>query len=495
MKLASRLSFWLVMLAAAYADARPGGGHSFSGGSHSSGGGGGGGHYSGGGGGSYHYSGGGAGDPVVIFIVIVVIVLILVIKAYAGSSGASNWSSGSVSGYQPSYAVPDVPRTPPAVKLGPILEVDPDFSISVFEDYAYQLYAAGHRARGEPAKLAALAAYLTPMAMGHLAARGGPVQAVVIGSLRTESVRVEGEAAHIAVRVEANVVRSATQTQLVVEHWTFTRATSAKTKPPERTQTWPCPNCGAPWSPIGDDKRTCQYCGMNAVPGRFDWAVEQIWLESETGVGPTLTGTVEEQGNDLPLVKHAAADDNWFALAADDPGNITWDAFCGRAKLVYARMNQGWNFNDVSPARGFVTQQMLDFLRYWATEYQRQKLRNVLENAEVSKIELAKVNRDKYFDAITVRVYASGNDYTVNEGGRVVGGSKTFRRPYTEYWTFLRSSSRRGPIVQTANCANCGAPMDNVADTGECSHCGKTIDNGSFDWVLSKIEQDDVYRG
>ena len=59
-------------------------------------------------------------------------------------------------------------------------------------------------------------------------------------------------------------------------------------------------------------------------------------------------------------------------------------------------------------------------------------------------IALAKVLRDPYYDAVTVRVFADGLDFTLDASGKVVGGSKTSRRAYTEYWTFLRSSARRG---------------------------------------------------
>jgi hypothetical protein len=31
--------------------------------------------------------------------------------------------------------------------------------------------------------------------------------------------------------------------------------------------------------------------------------------------------------------------------------------------------------------------------------------------------------------------------------------------------------------------------------SGECAHCGTHVTSGEFDWVLSKIEQDEAYRG
>ena len=30
---------------------------------------------------------------------------------------------------------------------------------------------------------------------------------------------------------------------------------------------------------------------------------------------------------------------------------------------------------------------------------------------------------------------------------------------------------------------------------GHCEHCGADVTSGEFDWVLSKIEQDDAYTG
>jgi len=229
------------------------------------------------------------------------------------------------------------------------------------------------------------------------------------------------------------------------------------------------------------------------VAGRFDWMLEQVWVQGELSVGPTLTGTVEEQGNDLPTIVHPQASENLAALSKDDPA-VTWASFEPRVQLVYTKMNEAWNAQELRPARGLVTKQMLDFLTYWVDEYRKQSLKNLNTEANITGLELAKVRRDHYYDAITVRVRAQGHDYTVNANGGVVGGSKTRMRAYTEYWTFLRSSTRRGPVTATPNCPNCGAPLE-ITDSGECNFCHVAVDNGSFDWVLSKIEQDDVYRG
>ena len=80
------------------------------------------------------------------------------------------------------------------------------------------------------------------------------------------------------------------------------------------------------------------------------------------------------------------------------------------------------------------------------------------------------------------------------ETGALVRGSKHRERPYSEYWTLIRTASRRGAPRTAPACSNCGAPLQ-ISQSGECEHCGSHVTSGEFDWVVSKIEQDDTYRG
>jgi predicted lipid-binding transport protein (Tim44 family) len=494
----------LLLLLCGVAIARPGGGQTFSsesshssssssssGGDYRSSSSGGGYNSSSSSGGSSYSSGGGsatAGQTAIGIIILLGVslgVFVLVAKVTAQAEKQSTYTSAS-------GAPPGRPKH--AVSLGAVMKVDPDFSRVIFEDFAYELYAAAQRARHDTSALAKLAPYLSQPVRTELHKRHTEVEQVVIGSMHL--VRVfNGEyedykATRIIVRFEANLANRKGST-FAVEKWVFERAVDRKTTPPPSgSRTWPCPNCGAPWTAEGN---TCAHCNLTIPAGRLDWAVIDIEVEAETSVGVTLTGETQEIGNDFPTVETGDPHADLQKLRTDDPA-VTWPSFEERVKFVYARLNDAWNAQDLSPVRGLVTHSLMQYLQYWIDEYKRQELHNRLDDAKVKRIVLAAVTRDAYYDAITARVYAGGRDYTLDDKKKVVGGHRDKNRNYTEYWTFIRSAKRRGATVAAPNCSNCGAPLS-ISNAGACTHCNAHVEAGEFDWVLSRIEQDDVYRG
>ena len=130
------------------------------------------------------------------------------------------------------------------------------------------------------------------------------------------------------------------------------------------------------------------------------------------------------------------------ALAEKDP-SFQWPRFLARVGLVFAELQPAWSTREWARARPFVSDQLFQMLAYWIESYKRSHLRNVNENARITAIELAAVVSDRHYDAITVRVRATGLDYTVTDAGKVVSGSKTRERAYTEYWTLIRGSGAR----------------------------------------------------
>ena len=75
-----------------------------------------------------------------------------------------------------------------------------------------------------------------------------------------------------------------------------------------------------------------------------------------------------------------------------------------------------------------------------------------------------------------------------------MAGDRGKDRVYSEYWTLIRSAGVQGAPRADQSCPNCGAPLT-VNMAGRCEHCDADVTSGDFDWVLSKIEQDDAYTG
>lgn len=478
-------------------EARPGGGESYSGG---------GGSYSGGGGSS---SGGGSdGDGGLIFLLIrlwfqlvfrypvvgvpltIVIVLWLIRQRKRAAAGPRTWDS----------APPPRPVAPADLAshdLETLRAVDPDFSPVLFEDFAFSLFARAHQARWQPAALEALAPYLSEPARRHLAGRrlaAEPVTAVVIGALRVTGVRpadatVQSE---VTLEIDANLT-SGTRAQYVRERWKLVRKVGVRSKPPEAATSFHCPNCGAPFTGQAGGGR-CEFCGEVVTDGRFDWSVQSIDLLRAVAKPPALTSTVEEVGTSWPTVFHPELAARRAALLQDDPAT-TDAALRARLVLIYGQLNAAWTGLDLASVRPYVSDSLFDYLQYWIDAYRQQGLRNVLEGMHVVDVVLAKVGRDRYYDALTFRIWGSGRDYTVRQStGDVLSGDPQADRAYSEYWTLVRGAGVRGAPGADASCPNCGAPLQ-VNRAGICAHCSSKITRGDFDWVLSKIEQDDAYSG
>jgi predicted lipid-binding transport protein (Tim44 family) len=473
----------------AEASARPGSGQSYSGGSRSSSGGG----------------GGGGGDGLLSLLIwlafeypIIGVPLLLGFigyTLYARKRGQSrqDWSTG-----QPHFAAgppPFVPSASARKTLEGLRGSDPNFSLVLFEDFAAFLYGQVHEARGRGG-IDELAPYVTDSLRAQL--RPGPglrqVKGIVIGAMRFTHAALDPVRTTVTIEFEANlteVTDRGEQASYVVERWTLVRRTGAQSKPPASARTLGCPNCGALRTALRGS--LCTHCGGVVGDGAFDWNVQAIILVRREPRPPLLTGTVEERGNDLATIIDPQVHAAFASLQQKDPA-VAWPALRARIELVFRELQIGWSTQDLSRSRPFVTDNLFQSLWYQVDTYRRSNLRNVTEKTSVANVVLARVTSDRYYDAVTVRVFATGLDYTLDAQGRVVAGHRSRMRPYTEYWTFIRGSDRRGSPRSDPACPNCGGALA-VNMAGTCAYCNAIVTTGQFDWVLSRIEQDEAYEG
>ncbi|MFP5289001.1 MAG: hypothetical protein ACLGI9_24905, partial [Thermoanaerobaculia bacterium] len=263
------LAIVLLLLIPALAIARPGGGEGY-----------------GGGGGD----GGGDGAGELVFfllrlwiefviaypaigipLTIVGILAFLVWKKRRAKAGSQNWD------LLPGQVAP--PTRPRSFDLDAIRRFDPRFSVVLFEDFAYALYARAHQARTDRRALDALAPYLSAPARDHLQQRppaGVPVTSAVVGAMRVLHLAFPQGWIQVGLEFESNLTVGEGG-QYVRERWSLVRSAAAQTKPPEQVKSFKCPNCGAPFDPAGaaaGDR--CGFCGEVVSGGRFDWSVQSI---------------------------------------------------------------------------------------------------------------------------------------------------------------------------------------------------------------------------
>ena len=406
-----------------------------------------------------------------------------------------NWQAGTA---EPDEGVEQRRRV--RAELEALRARDPNFSGILLDDFLYALYAQAHTLRGG-ARLEQLSAYLKPAARAALGSLGAvrEVRAIIVGAMRylsASGATGAAPASSIVVEFESNYSElppdGSERSFYACEQWTLSRHPGASSRTPDRARVFTCPSCGAPLdSMVGG---LCRYCQATVDTGQFDWVVDAIQIVSREARGPLLTGTTEESGTDLPTIVDPELAARYAEMMQRDP-QFDWSAFQGRVAMIFGAMQASWSNRDWASVRPFVSDNLFQMLAYWIEAYRRERLRNVTEGARVEQIELARMTSDKFFDSMTVRLFATGLDYTVTDGdGRVVGGNQHKPRRYTEYWTLIRGAGKKGPARVDPHCPSCGAPL-RIEMAGTCTYCRAKVTSGEFDWVLSRIEQDEVYGG
>ena len=380
--------------------------------------------------------------------------------------------------------VSTVTRAPSApARFEALRRFDPNFSLITFSDFCYSLYARAHYARAG-ADLDQYAPYISKAARNALRQRNRgqlrAVRGVVIGAFRPVALQgLDTQTVTATVEFEANYTEDVGGNEsafYVVEQWRLERRRDILSPPPEKAKADHCPRCGAALQTRTDG--ACNYCGVKIDSGAFQWFVTQVMLMQRDTRGPLLTSNVPERGTNLPTVRSG----DLGAFTAD------WAAFEKRVREIAKELQDAWTARDWERVRPLESESLFQMHRYWIDAYKRQHLRNIVSGFRVTQVELARFETDAFYEAATVRIFAEGLDHTVDEAGRLVAGSDHDLRRWSEYWTFIRT---RQAGAGMRSCPNCGAAVA-VGATGVCQYCGGKLTAGEFDWVLSRIEQDEA---
>ena len=383
---------------------------------------------------------------------------------------------------------------------------DPNFSEIIFVDFCYALYGRAHEARGRgPKVLDELSPYLGEPARASLLQLNQPnlkaVEGIIVGAMQVVDVRgLDTPTVVISVEFDANYTEFTPRegdprgemSYYVRERWQLERKRDVLSPTPEQATALHCPRCGAALQK--DTVGACAFCGTKVESGEFQWYVRRTGTLSREAKGPLLTSDVPEVGTNYQTVTQPNFPAVRAAFEQNNP-SFSWADFQARAGLIFNELQDAWSTLNWERARPHETDNIFQMHRYWIDAYQRQGLRNALDQHKITAMQPVKIKMDAFYNAITLRIFAAGYDYTVDKGGRIVAGSNQNLRSWSEYWTFIRSTKAKPtPTRADLNCPNCGAPLK-INATGICEFCGGKVTSGEFDWVLSKIEQDESYAG
>jgi predicted lipid-binding transport protein (Tim44 family) len=427
---------------------------------------------------------------------ITLVIIVAVIWYFARRSGSG---APLVTAYQAAVAPSPTgrPSLPPAIET--IGSQDPAFEMECFLQRAEMTFFLVKRGmqRNDPAAVrpylndavfTQVASYLEQMRTSHRHA--------LFESLNVRAVHVEDASSGPqgqSIRVHFDLVyrlKTLDEANHVLadegsdgrhgEQWTFARAAGAKTPVNGDVTAAVCPACGAQLKLNLDG--TCTHCRASVTNGTVDWIVADVSPAPFVGYAA---------GSPLAVAATSVAS-GIAALTAADP-KFSQETFKSRVAQAFLSLQDAWCKQNLDAGRAFLSPGA-----YFSWSAQLEALaaegrRNVMENVTVQGIEVVRVVHGRVFDDLTVRVSAAAADFDVDQDNRIVFGDRRVEQ-FSEYWTFQRSigvASIDKPGTLESTCPNCGAPVA-LTQIGECRYCKAAITSGKFDWVVSRIEQEEI---
>ena len=470
--------------------ARPGGGSSYGGGS------------SGGG------SGGGDGIGILIYLIfsllppyISIPLSIIILIGYSIYKKKNTGKTKQVVS-QPTYAAVSHNSQTIQQKLHKILATDSNFSRILFMDFVSSLYNKFQAYKYNPQMLKSINPFINKSIIDSFANKNSQttISEIVIGGMNLTQVNILPQKTQILVEINANytsTTKGKSTRFIITERWMFERAIGVQSPTPEKMQKLSCPSCGAPAD--FNDAGTCGHCGTQINPGSQQWMLQnRAIIFSDTIKTNTLLTYAQEVGTNYPTVYSPTlkAETQQFAATHNTTWDNYWSIFYHNISSKYfMEIYKYWSNLQWNDVRHLLTDRLWESYKFWIDAYKQAGYQNKLDDNNIIKIHLAKIESDKFYEAITVRIFASSKDYVIDKNGKYLAGHKKSKRTFSEYWTFVRRTGVENDSYDMKTCPNCGAPADKMSDGGKCEYCGAKISNGDFSWVLSMITQDEEYKG
>ena len=185
------------------------------------------------------------------------------------------------------------------------------------------------------------------------------------------------------------------------------------------------------------------------------------------------------------------------SIKAKDP-NFSERVFLDKAQTIFFELQKAWMARDLAPVRPYVSDGVFTRWQMFIDQYKRDKQINVVKDPVINNARIVRVQEEGDLDSIAVRLDCSMADAMVSESdpNKVISGSLTDHKPFTEYWTFIRKAAIQTKVDAKAKidkCPNCGAPLK-ISAAGNCEYCDTLVHSPEYDWILNQITQQEEWR-
>jgi len=119
-------------------------------------------------------------------------------------------------------------------------------------------------------------------------------------------------------------------------------------------------------------------------------------------------------------------------------GSFDENRFKDAVMDLFFKVQGAWMNRELSPVTAILTDEMRGIIQEDVARLIRDQQINRLENIAVRSVEITEAWQESGQDYITALIYANLLDYTTDEAGQVLSGSKTDPVKFEEYWTFTR---------------------------------------------------------
>ena len=279
---------------------------------------------------------------------------------------------------------------------------------------------------------------------------------------------------------------------------TLCRGSMAQSLPLERMLSLNCPNCGA--GSDFTDAGICEHCGEVVVDKGAQWKLfsldqqQVIPLNAASGKKPSYA---PERGTDTPTKIQSDLEERkrkWCNAHQLEKFSEEEKKFTARAGEIFQALYVAWSEDQWQNALPYTSDRLYESFAGYLDENRANGWRNRLDQLQVTRITLCKIEQDGPLDVFTARIFASCLDYYTNASGDLIAGSNATPREFSEYWKFIRSKESV-ETGQDQHCPNCHAPKDKIGRHAICGNCGTKVNAALFGWVLAEITQDEAYKG